>query len=63
MTLPLGWTVNVNAPFAATESGKAFDEDLPVCEDYDLWLRVTAIFHDEGLVEIENGIARRHPQP
>ncbi len=36
-----------------------FDEDLPVCEDYDLWLRVTArfpvLFLDEPLIVKHGG--------
>ena len=46
-----------------------FDESLPACEDYDLWLRITVaepvLFIDEALVEKTGGhddqLSQRYP--
>lgn len=39
-----GCVIKKEALQAVLENGKVFDEDLPPCEDYDLWIRIAEKF-------------------
>lgn len=56
-----GCVINKNCLQEVLENGKVFDEEMPPCEDYDLWIRLSEKYLFYHIPESLN-LVRVHPQ-